>query len=181
MTRYILPPADDPSSIESFLRVRRSQLPGGRSPIRGTREAAERQSAEHDGERIVDLLRRMPVEEYIPAADAGPEALEAAQYDWLRRHGLERGRVDASLGALRDDLNRRVHPSPSDPAVTAAGGAPGRGRGTGPSTRARLPAAVAQLTAADREGMLANVAAAHRAGRNPDVFYPGWREKVMGS
>jgi hypothetical protein len=29
--------------------------------------------------------------------------------------------------------------------------------------------------------MLANVAAAHRAGRNPDVFYPGWREKVMGS
>jgi hypothetical protein len=125
VTRYNLPPADDPSSIESFLRVRRSQLPGGRPPIRGTREAAERQSAEHDGERIVDLLRRMPVEEYIPAADAGPEALEAAQYDWLRRHGLERGRVDASLGALRDDLNRRVHPSPSDPAVTAAGERPG--------------------------------------------------------
>jgi hypothetical protein len=128
VTRYNLPPADDPSSIESFLRLRRSQLPGGRPPIRGTREAAERQSAEHDGERIVDLLRRMPVEEYIPAADAGPEALEAAQYDWLRRHGLERGRVDASLGALRDDLNRRVHPSPSDPAGRDGGGGSARAR-----------------------------------------------------
>jgi hypothetical protein len=83
VTRYNLPPADDPSSIESFLRVRRSQLPGGRPPIRGTREAAERRSAE----RIVDLLHRMPVEEYVPAVDAGPEALKAAQYDWLRRHG----------------------------------------------------------------------------------------------
>jgi hypothetical protein len=74
VTRYNLPPADDPSSIESFLRVRRSQLPGGRPPIRGTREAAERRSAEHDAE-------------YVPAVDAGPEALKAAQYDWLRRHG----------------------------------------------------------------------------------------------
>jgi hypothetical protein len=87
VTRYNLPPADDPSSIESFLRVRRSQLPGGRPPIRGTREAAERRSAEHDAERIVDLLHRMPVEEFVPAVDAGPEALKAAQYDWLRRHG----------------------------------------------------------------------------------------------
>ena len=121
MTRYNLPPADDPSSIESFLRVRRSQLPGGRPPIRGTREAAERRSAEHDAERIVDLLHRMPVEEYVPAVDAGPEALKAAQYDWLRRHGLERKRVDVALGALRDDLNSRVHP-PADPAVTAGGG-----------------------------------------------------------
>jgi hypothetical protein len=79
VTRYNLPPADDPSSIESFLRVRRSQLPGGRPPIRGTREAAERRSAEHDAERIVDLLHRMPVEEYVPAVDAGSEALKAAQ------------------------------------------------------------------------------------------------------
>jgi hypothetical protein len=66
VTRYNLPLADDSSSIESFLRVRRSQLPGGRPPIRGTREAAERRSAEHDAERIVDLLHRMPVEEFVP-------------------------------------------------------------------------------------------------------------------
>ena len=109
MTRYNLPPADDPSSIESFLRVRRSQLPGGRPPIRGTREEAERRSAEHDAERIVDLLRRMPVEEYVPAADAGPEALKAAQYDWLRRHGLERKRVRAA-GAWTRRRSGRARP-----------------------------------------------------------------------
>ena len=51
MTRYNLPPADDPSSIESFLRVRRSQLARGRPQVRGTREAAERRSAEHPAAR----------------------------------------------------------------------------------------------------------------------------------
>jgi hypothetical protein len=167
VTRYNLPPADDPSSIESFLRVRRSQLPGGRPPIRGTREAAERQSAEHDGERIVDLLRRMPVEEYIPAADAGPEALEAAQYDWLRRHGLERGRVDAALGALRDDLNSRVHP-PADPAVTAGGG-PGGGQ---VPPQSRPSPAVTELRR-DRLGMWRNIQEARRRGLDPAALWPG--------
>jgi hypothetical protein len=174
VTRYNLPLADDPSSIESFLRVRRSQLPGGRPPIRGTREAAERRSAEHDAERIVDLLRRMPPEEYATAADEGPKALEAAQYDWLRRHGLERRRVDAALGALRRSLTQQVHRVRSSlvaAPVTAAGGT-----GHGSVTAARPP-----VTARDRERMLANVAAARAAGHDPDRFYPGWRERAMSS
>ena len=163
MTRYNLPPADDPSSIESFLRVRRSQLSGGRPPIRGTREEAERRSAE----RIVDLLRRMPVEEYVPAVDAGPEALKAAQYDWLRRHGLERKRVDVALGALRDDLNSRVHP-PADPAVTAGGG-PGGGQ---VPPQSRPSPAVAQLRS-DRLGVMWNVQEARRRGLDPAALWPG--------
>jgi hypothetical protein len=167
VTRYNLPPADDPSSIESFLRVRRSQLPGGRPPIRGTREAAERRSAEHDAERIVDLLHRMPVEEYVPAVDAGPEALKAAQYDWLRRHGLERKRVDVALGALRDDLNSRVHP-PADPAVTAGGG-PGGGQ---VPPQSRPSPAVAQLRS-DRLGVMWNVQEARRRGLDPAALWPG--------
>jgi hypothetical protein len=160
VTRYNLPPADDPASVESFLRVRRSQLDGGRPPmIRGTREAAERRSTQHDAERVMDLLRRMPPEEYATAADVGPEALEAAQYDWLRRHGLERGRVDAALGALRVDLDRRVHP-PVDPAVTAGAAA----RAAFPERPLAAPA-VAHLTAADRRGDARQ--RGRRAGRRP--------------
>jgi hypothetical protein len=109
----------------------------------------------------VDLLRRMPVEEYIPAADAGPEALEAAQYDWLRRHGLERGRVDAALGALRDDLNSRVHP-PADPAVTAGGG-PGGGQ---VPPQSRPSPAVTELRR-DRLGMWRNIQGGAPQGTGP--------------
>lgn len=124
----------------------------------------------------------MPVEEYVPAADAGPEALEAAQYDWLRRHGQERGCIDAALSALRDDLDRRVHPSSVvDPAATTAGGAPGRGPAADPPAPARSLAVVASLTAADRRAMLTSVAAATAAGHDPDRFYPGWRDKLLGS
>jgi hypothetical protein len=176
VTRYNLPPADDPASIESFLRLRRSQLPGGRPPVRGTREAAERRSAEHDAERITDLLRRMPVEEYVPAADAGPEALEAAQYDWLRRHGFERRRVDAALEALRDNLTQQVHrdrsSSVADPVTAAAGGAPGRGRNRGRSAHARLSAAAAELRR-DRLGMMRNLQEARRRGLDPAQLWPG--------
>jgi hypothetical protein len=174
VTRYNLPPADDPASIESFLRLRRSQLPGGRPPVRGTREEAERQSAEQDAERIVDLLRRMPVEEYVPAAEAGPEALEAAQYDWLRRHGLERGRVDAALGALRRSLTQQVHRdrvTSSTASVTAAGGT-----GHGSGTAARPP-----VTARDRERIMLLVGHARSIGVDPDRKWPNWRELVVGA
>lgn len=118
MTRYNLPPADDPSSIESFLRVRRSQLPGGRPPIRGTREAAERRSAEHDAERILDLLHRLPADLYLEGETNGNR--QEVRYRWLRHHGYERRRVDAALAAAWGQLARRVHVA-TDP-ITAAGG-----------------------------------------------------------
>jgi hypothetical protein len=124
MTSLHILPADDPSSVESFLRARKSQLRQGHYEVHGTWAAAERRSAEDDADRIMDLLRRMPVEEYIPAADAGPAELEAAQYRWLHRHGLERGRVDAALAAKREQLGRRVHPL-TRPSVTAGGGQTG--------------------------------------------------------
>ena len=171
MTRYNLPPADDPASIESFLLLRRSQLPDGRPPVRGTREEAERQSAEQDAERIVDLLRRIPVEEYVPTADAGPEALEAAQYDWLRRHGLERKRVDVALDALRTSLTQQVHRDRSSSVaapVTAAGGGPGGES----ASQSRPSPAVAELRR-DRLGRLRNIQEARRRGLDPAALWPG--------
>ena len=167
MTRYNLPPADDPSSIESFLRVRRSQLPGGRPPIPGhprggrtpqrrARRRADRGPAASHARRGVRPRRRRR----SGGAEGGPVRLVASAR-------LERKRVDVALGALRDDLNSRVHP-PADPAVTAGGG-PGGGQ---VPPQSRPSPAVAQLRS-DRLGVMWNVQEARRRGLDPAALWPG--------
>ena len=75
--------------------------------------------------------------------------------------------MDVALGALRDDLNSRVHP-PADPAVTAGGG-PGGGQ---VPPQSRPSPAVAQLRS-DRLGVMWNVQEARRRGLDPAALWPG--------
>jgi hypothetical protein len=75
--------------------------------------------------------------------------------------------VDVALGALRDDLNSRVHPSSG----------PGRDRGWRPGRgqvppQSRPSPAVAQLRS-DRLGVMWNVQEARRRGLDPAALWPG--------
>jgi hypothetical protein len=55
VTRYGLVPADDPASMESLLRTRKSQLAAGRRAERATATA----TAEHDADELLRLMRTM--------------------------------------------------------------------------------------------------------------------------
>ena len=132
MTRYNLPPADDPSSIESFLRVRRSQLPGGRPPIPGhprggrtpqrrARRRADRGPAASHARRGVRPRRRRR----SGGAEGGPVRLVAS------------ARAGAQAGGRRP---RRPARRPEQPGPSSSG--PGRDRGWRPG-RGSGPAAVA--------------------------------------
>ena len=79
MTRYNLPPADDPSSIESLLRTRKSQLAAGRRAERATATAT------HDADELLRLMRTMPPDLRLTVAEG--EALTDRAYRHLRAHG----------------------------------------------------------------------------------------------
>jgi hypothetical protein len=135
----------------------RPSYPGAR--LRALQNACSRREREapppdeaFDAERLRRDLASVPPD----------VALKGEEREHLRRMGWTDERLRRAEGGLRDDLDSRVHPR--DPAVTAAGGVPGRGRVSGTSAPARSPAVVAQLTAADRRGILDNVAAARAAG-----------------
>jgi hypothetical protein len=69
VTRYNLPPADDPASMESLLRTRKSQLAAGRRVERATA------TAEHDADELLRLMRTMPPDLRLTVAEG--EALTA--------------------------------------------------------------------------------------------------------
>jgi hypothetical protein len=156
VTSVHMVPASDPSSVEHHLRdvrkvrdLRADGWPAGpgfghlrsslaeqrRTETPEERERRQQRSAEHDAERIVDLLARMATERYLEGELNGN--LEEVQRRWLWEHGYERSRVDAALVAGRRALARRPSrswsgvghpPSPSGRAaasnVTAGGGVP---------------------------------------------------------
>ena len=78
MTRYNLPLADDPSSIESLLRTRKSQLAAERRVERATA------TAEHDADELLRLMRTMPPDLRLTVAEG--EALTDREYRYLRAH-----------------------------------------------------------------------------------------------
>ena len=63
MTRYGLVPADDPASMESLLRARKSQLAAGRRVERATA------TAEHDADELLRLMRTMPPDLRLTVAE----------------------------------------------------------------------------------------------------------------
>jgi hypothetical protein len=67
VTRYNLPLADDPSSIESLLRARKSQLAAGRRAERATATATA--TAEHDADELLRLMRTMPPDLRLTVAE----------------------------------------------------------------------------------------------------------------
>ncbi len=154
MTSIHMPPAGDPSSVESFLRVRKSQLVAGRYVVRGTREEAERRSTEHDAERIMNALGRMPLERRLEGDVNGN--LEEVQRRWLWEQGYERERVDAALAARRRQLAGQVDRSPSPtsseavPVTAGAGGPFSGGRPLPPPSVPRTGRAPYRTTAGGR-------------------------------
>jgi hypothetical protein len=179
MTSLQMLPADDPPSVESLLRVRKSQLLGGRAIVRGSRKEAERRSAQDDGQRILDLLSKLPTEQYLEGKLNG--TLAEVQYAWLRRAGYTRNRVDTSLAALRDDLQRRVHPPTSTPVTAVAasssppagGGASSVAAAVAPSTVAAVASPRSGRTLADRRGAARNIAGVLAMGLDPSTLWPG--------
>lgn len=67
MTRYGLVPADDPASMESLLRTRKSQLAAGRRAERATATATA--TAEHDADELLRLMRTMPPDLRLTVAE----------------------------------------------------------------------------------------------------------------
>jgi hypothetical protein len=67
VTRYGLVPADDPASMESLLRTRKSQLAAGRRAERATATATA--TAEHDADELLRLMRTMPPDLRLTVAE----------------------------------------------------------------------------------------------------------------
>jgi hypothetical protein len=67
VTRYGLVPADDPASMESLLRTRKSQLAAGRRAERATATATA--TAEHDADELLRLMRTMPLDLRLTVAE----------------------------------------------------------------------------------------------------------------
>jgi hypothetical protein len=67
VTRYGLVPADDPASMESLLRARKSQLAAGRRAERATATATA--TAEHDADELLRLMRTMPPDLRLTVAE----------------------------------------------------------------------------------------------------------------
>jgi hypothetical protein len=65
VTRYGLVPADDPASMESLLRARKSQLAAGRRVERATATA----TAEYDADELLRLMRTMPPDLRLTVAE----------------------------------------------------------------------------------------------------------------
>jgi hypothetical protein len=60
-------PADDPASMESRLRTRKSQLAAGRRAERATATATA--TAEHDADELLRLMRTMPPDLRLTVAE----------------------------------------------------------------------------------------------------------------
>ena len=67
MTFYGLVPADDPASMESLLRARKSQLAAGRRVEPATATATA--TAEHDADELLRLMRTMPPDLRLTVAE----------------------------------------------------------------------------------------------------------------
>jgi hypothetical protein len=67
VTRYGLVPADDPASMESLLRARKSHLAAGRRAERATATATA--TAEHDADELLRLMRTMPPDLRLTVAE----------------------------------------------------------------------------------------------------------------
>jgi hypothetical protein len=158
VTRYNLPPADDPSSIESLLRTRKSQLAAGRRAERVTA------TADHDGDELLRLLRTMPPDLRLTVAPG--ENLAHRGYRYLKAHGWKDEEIRAACAEVMHPVRQPVL---TDSTVTAGAGVRG-------PTRSRPSSPSPNRTGGNREVVLGNVAAARRMNLDPDRFYPGWRE-----
>jgi hypothetical protein len=69
VTRYGLVPADDPASMESLLRARKSHLAAGRRAERATATATATATAEHDADELLRLMRTMPPDLRLTVAE----------------------------------------------------------------------------------------------------------------
>jgi hypothetical protein len=146
----------------------RPSYPGARlRAVQDARARREREAPPPDAAYTAEWLRRdlaaVPVE----------VVLNGKQRDHLRRMGWTDERYARASADLRGDQVRRVHPR-SDPAVTAAGGTPGRGRMSGTSAHARPPVAVPQRVR-DLRGERLNVAQARAMGIDPLALWPSLR------
>jgi hypothetical protein len=163
MTSMHMLPASDPASVESFLRVRNSQLLVGPFRVRPERR--------YDADRLRRDLASIREAGRDPRVLAARLADGADEREELRRLGWTNERLDRAAADLRDDLQRRVH-SPAAAAVTAGGGALLSSVGA-----LSTPPAVASgrqgRTARDLAGMAGNIAAARRAGLDPAKLWPG--------
>jgi hypothetical protein len=133
-------PATDPGSHEALLGRRAT----GRRRFATVvpPEERERRSALRDYERIQDILARMPVEEYVPAADAG--TLPAARHDLLRRHGYTDERIREAYEA---NVARSRAPAPQVEATRRSVTAAAAGPPTLVATAEAVPLAAGDLRA----------------------------------
>jgi hypothetical protein len=156
VTRYNLPPADDPSSIESLLRTRKSQLAAGRRAERVTA------TADHDGDELLRLLRTMPPDLRLTVAPG--ENLAHRGYRYLKAHGWKDEEIRAACAEVMHPVRQPVL---TDSTVTAGAGVRGPTRSRPPS----LPSASAEL-------VRQHAARALAAGTNPRVVKRWERQQL---
>jgi len=110
VTRYGLVPANDPASMESLLRARKSQLAAERRVERATA------TAEHDADELLRLMRTMPPDLRLTVAEG--EALTDRAYRYLRAHGWTDQEIRTACAEVMHPVRRPVLGADS---VTAGG------------------------------------------------------------
>jgi hypothetical protein len=147
------------------LHATRPSYPGAR--LRAMRDARARRERENtqqpfDADRLARDLDARPPDVRVNDGD-GDEATRA----YLQRMGWTNDRLDRATADLRDNLQRRVHPSPTTNVTAGA---------IGPLSGTPAPAVASGRqgrTARDLAGMAGNIAAARRAGLDPAKLWPG--------
>jgi hypothetical protein len=154
VTRYNMPPADDPSSLESFLRLRKNRLAVG--PYRVLPEKR------YDADRLRRDLASVREAGRDPRVLAARLADGADEREELRRRY---GWTDERIDGARDELQRHVHPPRTN--VTAGAGVS--------ATRSR-PSSLPPIERLGTAGQ--HITAARAAGYDPVKLWPSLRGLV---